>query len=294
MTEFPVKNLGEIQGPVLVFGGPYSNLQATEALLKEARNLGISTNHILCTGDVVAYAGDPAKTTDLVMNSGMHVLMGNCEESFGFESDDCGCGFDEGSACDLLSRQWYAHANAELTSDHRAWMRSLPRQIRFNMAGQRIALIHGGVDEISRWVFGSTPTTIKSDEFERVERTGAVDIVVAGHSGLPFIDDLGENLWLNAGVIGMPANDGTPRTWYMVLHPRKSAIEIELRPLSYDHVSAATQMNDLNLAGAYADTLIDGLWPNMDVMEQKERDRVGQALTPVSIEWPTSARSAAE
>ncbi len=31
-----VHNLGPIDGPLLVFGGPYSNLQATRALLAEA------------------------------------------------------------------------------------------------------------------------------------------------------------------------------------------------------------------------------------------------------------------
>lgn len=294
MADFPIKNLGDIQRPVLVFGGPYSNLQATQALLDQARQLGIGANHILCTGDVVAYAGDPAKTTDAVMNSGMHVLMGNCEESFGFDSDDCGCGFDEGSACDLLSRQWYAHANSELTPVHRAWMRSLPRQIRFEMSGQRIALVHGGVDDISRWIFASTPADIKGDEFERVARTGPVDIVVGGHSGLPFIDQMIDKLWLNAGVIGMPANDGTPRTWYMVLQPREGGIEIELCSLSYDHQSAASRMEDLNLAGAYAETLVNGLWPNMDVMNPEERDLVGQALTPLLVQWPSPVQSAAE
>ena len=49
-------------------------------------------------------------------------------------------------------------------------------------------------------------------------RTDA-DIVLAGHSGVPLAQQVKQQWWLNAGVIGMPANDGDPRTWFMVLTP---------------------------------------------------------------------------
>ncbi|NQW00776.1 MAG: metallophosphoesterase family protein [Rhodospirillales bacterium] len=294
MTTPSILNLGSLDEPVLLFGGPYSNLQATEALMRSAAALGIAAANIICTGDVVAYAGDPAATTDLVMGSGMQVVMGNCEESFGFEGDDCGCGFDAGSACDLLSRQWYAHANSTLTPAHRAWMRSLPRQIRFAMSGQHVAVIHGGIDDLSRWIFASTPAAIKRQEIATLAGSGAVDVVVGGHCGLPFADDLADVLWLNAGVIGMPANDGTARTWFTALTPVRDGIRVDLHALSYDHQAAADRMNSLHLAGAYAKTLVDGYWPNMDVLPEGERHQAGVAIMPWSIHHQSRARSAAE
>ena len=106
-----VRDLGTLDGPVLIFGGPYSNVHATRALIATAAAHGIPADRVICTGDVVAYAADAAATTDAIMDWGVPVVMGNCEESFGNEQDDCGCGFDEGTACDVLSRQWYAYAN---------------------------------------------------------------------------------------------------------------------------------------------------------------------------------------
>jgi hypothetical protein len=41
--------------PILVFGGPYSNLRALQALRRRAHELGIAPSHCICTGDVVAY-----------------------------------------------------------------------------------------------------------------------------------------------------------------------------------------------------------------------------------------------
>ena len=95
-------------GPVLIFGGNYSNLEATVALQREAARLGIRPDNIVCTGDVVAYCADPVATVGAIRDWGIHVIMGNCEESLGWSQDDCGCGFEEGTACEQLSIDWYA------------------------------------------------------------------------------------------------------------------------------------------------------------------------------------------
>src|SRR5690242_20065423 len=110
-----------MHGPMLVFGGPYSNLEATRALIDEARRRDIPAERIVCTGDVVAYGADAEATVAQVREAGIHVVMGNCEESLGSGAEDCGCGFAEGSACDLLSAAWFAHADKTLGAEARAW-----------------------------------------------------------------------------------------------------------------------------------------------------------------------------
>src|SRR5260221_52410 len=55
-----------VDKPLMVFGGPYSNLEATRAVLDEAVRLSISPDRIICTGDVVDYGADAAATVDLV------------------------------------------------------------------------------------------------------------------------------------------------------------------------------------------------------------------------------------
>ena len=59
-----------VDGPILIFGGPYSNLAATAAVLAEAKRLGIAPEQTICTGDLTAYCGDPAATIDLIRASG--------------------------------------------------------------------------------------------------------------------------------------------------------------------------------------------------------------------------------
>lgn len=270
----------ERSGPVLVFGGPYSNLQAAQALLDAAVRRGIAPADMICTGDVVAYGAAPQEVADLVRDSGMTVVMGNCEESLGQRASDCGCGFAEGSTCAALSEQWFAHADARLDDVTRDWMAGLPRRVDLRIGGLTFAVIHGGIELIARYLFASQPA-----ELDAEMRRAGVDGVIAGHCGLPFAHRSSAGLWLNAGVIGMPANDATPRGWYAVLTPTGEGVTVEIAELDYDHTTAAADMREAGLPSGYADCLETGLWPSEDVLPPAERTARGKAIAATRFEW---------
>jgi predicted phosphodiesterase len=271
----------DADGPVLLFGGPYSNLQATEAVLAEAERLGIPRERIICTGDLTAYCGEPAATIELVRNTGIAVVMGNCDEQLGAGGADCGCGFAPGSACERLSVSWFEHADRQVGADMRAWLAALPRRIDLHIGGARLAVIHGGADLINRFVFASTPALLKRRD---IEFTGC-DGIVAGHCGLPFTQTIDGKLWHNPGVVGLPAHDGTPRAWYSVVAPGEGGLRIEHRALSYDHAAAADAMARAGLPPDYREALSSGIWPSCDVLPYPEIRARGVALEPGTCTW---------
>ena len=274
-----------MDGPVLFFGGCYSNLEATIALQREAARLGIRPDNIVCTGDVVAYCADPVATVAVIRDWGVHVIMGNCEESLGWSRDDCGCGFEEGTACERLSVDWYAYANRALDDEQRAWMRSLPRRLDVTIGNRRLAVIHGSVESINRFVFPSTPW---ADKERQIAQSGCHGIV-GGHSGIPFTQAIDGKLWHNSGALGMPANDGTTRVWYSLFVPRGRDIDIRLMSLQYDARSAARKMHDRGLPPGYTDALESGLWPSCDVLPTDELTRRGEAIAPSHLLWASDA-----
>ena len=144
-------------GPILIFGGPYSNLEATTAVFDAAKRLSIGPEGVICTGDVVAYGADALATANLVRDFGCHVVMGNCEESLASGTSDCGCGFPEDSACQRLSSSWFDHANRTVGADLRFWMAGLPRRIDLRFGATELAVVHGGAETINKFIFASTP-----------------------------------------------------------------------------------------------------------------------------------------
>lgn len=272
-----------VEAPILIFGGPYSNLQATQAVLTEASRRNIPRDRVICTGDVVAYGADAKACVDLLRNAGIGVVMGNCEEQLAADADDCGCGFAPGSECDRLSAAWFTHARSVLNRADREWMGTLPRRLDITVSGLRLAVVHGNLSAISRFIFASTPSRVKALELV----SSGVDGIVGGHCGLPFTQVIDGRLWHNPGVIGMPANDGTPRVWYSVISPGSAprSILVEHACLSYDHQAAAAAMRRVGLPEGYASALSSGLWPNCDVLPREETRAQGLPLSSRTLAW---------
>ncbi|MDJ0741159.1 MAG: metallophosphoesterase family protein [Gammaproteobacteria bacterium] len=276
-------DIGELHGRVLVFGGPYSNLAATQAMRDTASDLAIAPDNVVCTGDVVAYCAEPQQTTDVIRDWGCHVVMGNCEQALAEQAPDCGCGFADGSACSALSVDWYRFAGQAVSPGHREWMGRLPRQLRFRMAGRRCVVVHGAVDAINQFVFASDAAGHKQHQLA----LAAADVVIGGHCGLPFGQRLDNGYWLNAGVIGMPANDGTPDGWYLLLTPRDDGVHASWHRLAYPYQATRDAMLAAGVSRPYAEALETGLWPSLDVLPEAERRATGVMLKPTAtvLDW---------
>lgn len=270
-------------GPALCFGGPYSNIEATRAIREQANRLGIPPGRVICTGDIVAYCANPNETAQEILDWGCHVIKGNCEEQLAQRADDCGCGFGRETTCDLLSLGWYGFADAHLTDDLRCWMAGLPKTLAFEISGRKFCVIHGGVKEINRFIFPSTPAAEKASELD----AAVADVIIAGHSGIPFIEPIGNRLWFNAGVIGMPANDGTRDGWFGIITPETNAgIRFALKRLPYAAENSAETLLNAGYATPYAEALRTGRWPSIGILPAGERLAAGRPMREVEYLLP--------
>ena len=253
-----VADFGRFDAPLVLFGGIYSNLQAFFALTEAA-----GAREMICTGDVVAYCGDPVDTTAAYVLEDMHGIAGNCERQLEVRADDCGCGFGSGTTCDLLSRGWYAHLKAEMRASEIEALAALPDIATFQQGARRYGVIHGGVHQSNRFLWPSSPPDDFLHEISNLEAiVGKVDGVIAGHSGIAFQRRIGDHHWINAGAIGLPPHDGRAETRYAVLDNGEAVIH----RLSYDHVAARRRMEEVGLVQGYHDTLSTGIWPSEDVL----------------------------
>lgn len=266
----------------LIFGGNYSNLQATQALKTWADDNDFTDDQIICTGDIVAYCAQPQETVEMVRDwLGMEgrCIKGNVEQSLATQSGDCGCGFEEGTTCDVLSKGWYDFAQNTINIETREWFSALPETLSFTLADKRVKIVHGAPSAVSRFMFASMHDVEFEKEFEIV----GADIIIAGHSGLPFTKQVGEKMWHNSGALGMPANDGTSRVWFSVLEVDIDAkISFQHHSLEYDAQATNQAMIEKGLTQGYDNAILSGLWPSMDVLPETEREQRGIALSDIS------------
>ena len=271
----------KIDKRAFIFGGTYSNLQATEAMLEVAENLGFAANEIIFTGDMIAYCGQPSETISVLRNSGIHMIKGNCEEAIANNAPDCGCGFEEGSACDLLSMQWFNFCQKKIDLDTAHWLGTLPQDVLIQIGDFKLRVVHGTPDSINQFVFNSDLQTSRYTP----PTNDSIDGYIASHSGIPFAASSNDLIWINSGAAGMPANDGTPRTWYAMLEAEGETLKASLKPLNYDHEAAQSAMLNSGLKNGYAECLKTGLWPSLDVLPMEEKAHTGTPLKQIEIEY---------
>ena len=266
-----IEHLGSLNGKILVFGGVYSNLQALEALIDVANMYNIESENCICTGDIIGYCAQPEETLQLFRKWGAKSISGNVELQLFDDADDCGCDFTIGSRCDGFSKLWYPYAKERISKGNITWIGTLPNYMTFDYADKKVAVVHGSVENVSEFIFKSTADVIKLNTFIKFD----ADIVLAGHCGLPFSQEINKKKWLNSGVIGMPANDGSQRVWYLIIENHGGDIKYTHQYLEYDYQTAFDLMKANNLPMEYAETLLSGLWDNMEVLPDIEKKLKG-------------------
>lgn len=260
--------------PVLIFGGCYSNLQASQAMRAKAAQLQIPPSQIFCNGDIVAYCAEPNETVELIRDWGVHVIRGNCETALANQAEDCGCGFDTDSQCSLLSQQWYGYSKQHLKAEHATWMATLADQLEFNFASSRCLLVHATPQSNNRFVYASNV----AQQWSQIWQGVTADVVIGGHCGLPFGYGQQRRHWLNSGVIGMPANDGSAAGWFMLLQKQAGRLQAHWQRLDYDAPKAQQQMQVNGLQNGYAQCLLSGYWPSLDTLPMHEAEQTGKPL----------------
>lgn len=274
-SSWSVKDLGELQAPLLICGGVYGNLEAFQALIALADSLSISTEQIIHTGDIAACCADPVATIELMAGSNINAIQGNVENSLVQDLHDCGCESSTGAICDISARNWYNFLDGAIEEQHRRYIAKLPHQLRFKSEGRSVHVVHGSVSSINQFIFASDPSEVFQKEFEKSN----ADIIVSGHSGIPFTRRFGRKVWHNSGGLGLPANDGTHRVWYSLAIPdKKYGLHFEHHALEYDFEKARLKMAKHQQLQGYSNALKTGIWPNKDSLPEAERFRTAQPL----------------
>jgi len=267
----PATSLGDQAGErIALFGGIYNNHIALAALLEETARRGIA--NVYCLGDLGGFGPHPDKVFPILRDAGVKTMQGNYDNSVGHDKADCQCGYTDprDNYFARLSYQ-YTHRNTSLAN--KAWMRTLPDRFDFMLGGARVRLCHGSPRTMNEFLW---ETTTSAAFLERLCTDCDADVIVATHTGLHWTRRLSSGRrFVNCGVIGRPANDGTQRVWFCVLQAAGGQdVRVEFVPLAYDHERLAAEMRSERLPEEFTQTIETGWWTTcLEVLPGKERAR---------------------
>jgi putative phosphoesterase len=229
-----------------VFSDVHSNLPALEAVLADVDAVGL--DRVYCLGDLVGYAPFPNEACALVRERGIETVMGNYDDGTGFDRDECGCAYRDADdkARGDLSFTW---TKARTDEDNKAWLQTLRPNIRLEADGKRFLLVHGSPRRMNEYVYEDRPVS----SLENIARAAEADVLVMGHTHLPYVKQVAEVLFINVGSAGKP-KDGDPRACWALMDTGNPAA-VEFRRIPYDVSAVASAIRASELPDYFADVL---------------------------------------
>jgi len=227
---------------LLVVSDIHGNLLALERVLEDAGEF----DGAICAGDIVGYGPEPGGCVEKVRETGFRCVAGNHDHAVAM-----------GDASDFNP-----HASEALAIHRRLlsrwdveWLGRLPAWLRLELGGVKVAVYHGSPRRpLREYVY---PSYARQLAHEFLNQTGA-DVLILGHTHIPYAVRLGPRALLNPGSVGQP-RDGDPRASYMVLELDGGVVSVDHRRVEYDVGEVARRMRQLGLPEPLAARLFHGM-----------------------------------
>jgi len=227
----------------------HANLHALEAVWEDLEMQ--RPDSVYCLGDLVGYGAFPNEVVEFISTRSVPSVMGNYDDGVGFDLDDCGCVYRDPD--DVLRGQQSLLWTRDRTTDaNKAFLRSMPIQIRLEDRRPTLLLVHGSPRRINEYLYEDRPLAT----FERIAAAAGAEVILFGHTHLPYQKSVGGTFFVNAGSVGKP-KDGDPRAGYAILEVTRRP-RVEFRRVAYDVAAAARAVRESGLPPHFADVLESG------------------------------------
>ncbi len=179
-------------------------------------------------GDLVNYGPDPAAVIDFVKAKAAIVVSGNHDYSIGFNQDpQCSQRFKQ------MAEATRRYTNSVLSMEHKRYLRHLPRYVEAERNRTRFYICHA-IPSDSLFGYCQADSPRWPAEIENL----SADIVLVGHTHIPFVQSFGSRQVVNPGSLGQPKT-GSPEARYAVWEDGK--IEVKSYPYPVETAVAKVQ-----------------------------------------------------
>lgn len=239
---------------IAVFSDIHANLPAMEVTAAHIRQGGY--DGVYCLGDLGGYASQPNEVQAVIQGIGCPTLLGNYDEGVGFNLGDCGCHYIKPFDIEM-SNISFGWTREHTSDDNKAWLRTLPREIRLEVEGWNVLLCHGSPTSNTEYLFENRSEGYLKKFTAGGQHDAHADVIVFGHTHVPYHRAVDGVDFVNTGSVGRP-KDGDPRTGYCVLTLDSDMVSAEQVRLSYDVETACERLIVAGLPAYFADYLRTG------------------------------------
>jgi putative phosphoesterase len=234
---------------IAVFSDVHANLQAMQAVWEDLE--GQRPDAVYCLGDLVGYGANPNEVVEFVREHQVPTVMGNYDEGVGFDLQECGCVYRD-PADDARGKESLQWTRKVTTDENKRYLQSLPFQLRLEDRSPRLLLVHASPRKINEYLYADRPQA----SFERLAKMAGTEVLLFGHTHLPYTKTVERTLFVNTGSVGKP-KDGDPRAGYVLLELGRRR-KATMRRVAYDIEAATRAIQETDLPAHFAALLRSG------------------------------------
>lgn len=228
----------------------HGNIEAFESVLKDIVKRKIDFEHVYCLGDSVGYGTRPNEVISLLKEKNIVSILGNYDEAVAFYLPTCGCNIE--SKNDKLKTQNALKWTVEHTSDeNKEYLREFEEQMTLGAGDKGILMTHASSFSITDYVYEDN-----QEKQEEIVVDLDEDIIIFGHTHIPYVKRVKGKLFINAGSVGKP-KDGDNRACYCILTIGET-VEVEFVRVTYDIEKMAREIEESELLDSFAQVLRTG------------------------------------
>ncbi len=237
---------------IAIISDIHANLPALEAVFADLDAKRPDT--VFCLGDLVDFAPWPNEVIDAVRLRRIPTLMGNHDERIALNLPVFPLA--KHSQEEQAARaQAIEYTRAKITPENRSYLAGLTSHLRLSLAGREILLVHASTRKIDEYIYEDHP----EDDLQAMFQSNHADVIVMGHTHLPYIRPLGPNgrLAVNTGSVGR-SKERSPLASYLMLTVTRSAISPEIVRLPYRIEETISAIHRSAVPDFYAEFLAAG------------------------------------
>ncbi len=203
---------------------------------------------LFCLGDLVGYGACPNEVIRLIRVNHIPTIMGNYDDGVGFDRNDCGCAYKNQKEIELGARS-LTWMKGHVTPEDKAYLRGLPHRLEFDIYDKKVLLVHGSPRKINEYLFENRP-----ENHFRIMNSENIDLLICGHTHLPYAKNLRGRYLINSGSVGKP-KDGDPRAGYIIVTLTEKTVATDIIRVPYDIEAMAKAIEATDLPHEFADAL---------------------------------------
>jgi putative phosphoesterase len=188
----------------------------------------------------VGYAPFPNQVIEKIKAEEIATIQGNYDDAIGNQKIACGCDYNTEKA-KKIGMSSINFTAGETTDENKEFLANLPGQLKLELEDKTVLLVHGSPRRINEYLYAG------SEQVQEVVTDLEEDILLCGHTHLPYHRRIADKDVINVGSIGRPKH-GNPNSIYTIVEVADGNVTTEFIEVAYPVEKITAAIKDSELA----------------------------------------------